>query len=316
LATFDLRVVNRTGERMAAREAAEAGINHVMALICEDPTVGTNDEVFNQTFPDGSSYHITFDNGDTDWSLNNLASLSQNPGGRARQVPPNHCLIFAEGRSKAGETALVESLFRLEALPYAVAANNKFRTSLLTQVKADPSGGASSKANTYSGSLDPDSTRLGLGTSIEGEVHSAGGAIVTGASTQGVKTNHDPVQIPNLNITDFDTSGISGVDTRTGGLLNGLVLTGPVYVDGDADFALVTLSNATVYVDGDLTVSAALLGTGAIFVNGKTTFTAAVTMAGANRITLFSEDDITVIAASTFQGVLYLTETLARVCLP
>ena len=305
MATFDLRLVNRTGERLAAREAAEAGIHHVMTLICQDPTEGTNNNVYEQTFGDGSGYRVTFDNDDPDFSVNNLASLGTNPAGRSRLVPPNHCLIFAEGRSKAGEIAIVESLFRLEALPYAVAGTNKLRTGLAAQILADPAGGAGSKANTYSGSLASDSTRLGLGTNVDGDVHSAGGAVVAGASYDSLETNHDPVQLPNLNITDFDTSGISGVDTRGGGLLNGLVLSGPVYIDDDANFALVTLNNATVYVDGDLTVSAALLGTGAIFVNGTTTFTAAVHMSPSARITLFSQGDISVLLASTFRGVLY-----------
>lgn len=303
LATFDLRLVNRNGERQAAREAAEAGLGRVTALIGQDPTVGTNNEVFSQTLPDGSRYRISFDPDDADWSLNNLANLNSRNRAANRTVPPNHCLIFAEGRSKGGEIALIESLIRLEGLPYAVAGSNKVRSGLLGAVAVN--GGASgTKASTYSGSDAADSTRFGLGSSISGDVHSVGGAQLTGASVAGdVETNHDVVALPNLNISDFDTSGVPGVQVLSGGLLNGLVLTGPVYIEGDATFVAVTMSNATVYVNGDLNI-AALLGSGAIFVNGRTTFTLPITFSGPDRITLFSDNDINVGIAGVFQGVL------------
>lgn len=303
LATFDLRLVNRNGERQAAREAAEAGLGRVIAMIGENPTVGTNDEVFAETLPDGSSYRISFDPDDTDWSLNNLANLNGRNRGSNRTVPPNHCLIFAEGRSKAGESALIESLIRLEGLPYAVAGSNKVRSSALGVVAINGAD-IGEKASTYSGSDAADSTRLGVGSMVSGDVHSVGGASLTGAVVAGdVETGHDVVALPSLNIADFDTSGVPGVQVVSGGLLNGLVLSGPVYVDGDATFLAVTMANAQVYVNGDLTI-AALLGSGAIFVNGKTTFTLPITFSGPNRITLFSDGDINCGVAATFQGVL------------
>lgn len=303
LATFDLRLVSRNGERQAAREAAEAGLGRVTALIGENPTVGTNNEVFSETLPDGSSYRVSFNPADSDWSLNNLANLNSRNRGSDRTVPPNHCLIFAEGRSKGGESALIESLIRLEGLPYAIAGSNKVRSGVLGAaiVSGAPAG---SKASTYSGSGDPDSTRFGLGSNISGDVHSVGGAQLTGVTVGGdVETNHDVVALPNLNIADFDTSGVPGVQVISGGLLNGLVLSGPVYIDGNATFVAVTMNNATVYVNGDLNI-AALLGSGAIFVNGKTTFTLPITFSGPDRITLFSEEDISVGIAGVFQGVL------------
>jgi hypothetical protein len=315
LATFDLRLVNRTGERQMAREAAEAGLNHVTALIGGNPRLGTSNEVYQATLPNGSSYRISFDSDDPDWSLNNLASLTMAPRGADRNVPPNHALIFAEGRSRGGEVALIESLIRLEALPYAIAGSGKVRSNLAALVSGAytgdqaQAGDANLPGSVYSGSDASDSTRLGLGSRVSGDLHSVGGAVLTGAVVEGdVETEHDVEQLPNLDIEDFNTSTVPGVQVLSGGLLGlplaPLVLSGPVYIEGDTTFVAVTMNNATIFVnDGDLTVLA-LLGTGAIFVDGRTTFMAAIEFTGADRITLFSDGDITVGLLGVFRGVL------------
>ena len=318
LATFDLRLVNQAGERQVAREAAEAGLNHVIALVGQDPTVGQAQEVFEQTLPDGSSYRITFHSDHENWSLNNLSNLNSAARGADRTVPPSHCLIFAEGRSRSGEIALLESLIRLEALPYAVAGSQKVRSSLLGPVTITGAlTGALAAASdwgelgsTYSGSGASDSTRFLPGSLVTGDVHSVGGAQVSGVSIGGdLETGHDPVQLPNLTIADFSTEDVPGCFELPGGILGTVVLPlllppGPVYIDGDATFLAVNLNNSTVYVDGDLNV-VAMLGRGAVFVNGQTNFLANITLTGSDRITLFSEGDITVTLAGIFQGVLY-----------
>ena len=313
MATFDLRLVHRNGERQLAREAAEAGLSHVTAMICQDPTVGANDEVFQQTLPDGSSYRITFDPDDPDWSCNNLSSLGTGAGGRSRTVPPNHALIFAEGRSKGGEVALIESLIRLEALPYAIAATSRISTSALGGVTVNGAetrtGPKDLRGSTYSGSDANNSTVLGPTSQVSGDVHSVGGASVSPSQVDGdIETEHDIVALPNFNIEDFSTLDTPGRRSLSGGGLLGLGLVdtfnGPVYIDGDEKLLAVTMNNAVVYVDGDLDI-AVLLGSGAIFVNGNTRFLAPITLNNpSDRITLFSKGDITVNLLGIFQGVL------------
>jgi hypothetical protein len=318
LATVDLRLVNQAGQRQLAREAAEAGLNRVIALIGQDPTVGQAEEVFEETLPQGGSYRITFHPEHPHWSLNNLSNLNSAARGSDRTVPPNHCLIFAEGRSPSGEVALLESLVRLEALPYAVAGSQTVRSGLAGPVVVAGARTAQQAADgewarlgsTYSGSSAADSTRFPAGSQVTGDVHAVGGAQVSGVNIGGeLETGHDPVQLPNLTLSDFNTEAIPGCYLLPGGLLGTVVLPlllppGPVYIDGDATFVAVNLNDSTVYVDGNLQV-VAMLGRGAVFVNGSTTFLANITLTGSDRITLFSEDDITVALAGIFQGVLY-----------
>lgn len=317
LATFDLRVVNRTVERQAALEAAEAGLNHLIARLSKDPTLGAEGEVYegpDVPAKDGGTFRISFAPGDQHRSLNNLSSLKTTPAGLGRTVPANHMLIFAEGRSRAGEKALVECLVRLEAMPYAVAATNRLTTSplggLTVAGRQGRVGDNDLVGSTYSGSSASNSTSIGpVGTLITGDVHSVGGASVLAAQVAGdIVTDHDIVALPNLNIENFSTLDTPGRQLVTGGLTLAGVYSGPVYIDAPPGvptvFAGLIMNDAVIYVNGDLNVLV-LLGSGAVFVNGSTTFLGAITLnQPSDRITLFSKGDILVNAAGLFQGVL------------
>lgn len=96
LATFDLRIVHRTVERQRAFEAAEAGLNHVIARLGADPRVGTQGEVFQEVLPDGSRFSVIFGESVQDpLSVNNLESFEgQTAAYRGRVVPAHHALLF------------------------------------------------------------------------------------------------------------------------------------------------------------------------------------------------------------------------------
>lgn len=308
LATFDLRTSSRNAQKQMAFEAAQAGLDAVTAELSTDPTLGKADEVFTATLSDGSSYRVTFDDAETGqpFSANNLDSLTPEPiGYDGRNVPAFHASLFAVGTSPSGETSIVESLIRLEGIPYAVAGSETVQ--LRNMNVSDPDPGE--VAHVYSGRTGLDSLRIsGLLSTITGDARSAGIVSVTGgANVVGDEdSNISPETLPILDIANFDTSTIPGHQVHPGGpqLIDLSMGPGDHYVNGSAQYLVLTLDRARVYVDGDLQV-AAVLGTGTIFVNGETTFVANVNMTGPNRITLFSDGDINFTLATIFQGVVY-----------
>lgn len=306
LATFDLRTVARNGQRQMAFEAAQAGLDAVIGELSRDPRVGTSNEVFESTLSDGSKYRVSFNSSGTEpWSLNNLGSLVGGTGYNTRTVPPLHASIFAQGESPNGETALVECLVRLEAIPYAVAGTGRVTLNNTQVSGARNLGGPEREAHVYSGSTAADSLRLTLASRVSGDARSVGGIqrgpLATVVGDQ--EPYRSPDQLPDLNIETYKNDTVPGVDYRPGGALVA-TLSGPVYIDGDATFTAVTLNNATVYVDGDLDVLA-ILGTGTVFVNGSTNFLASINITGSNRLTLFSEGDINFNLLSVVQGVVF-----------
>ncbi len=318
LATFDLRIVNKHGERQKAFEAAEAGLSRVMTEISRNPAIGTNNEVFQATLSNGTRYRISFaTSGPGIKSLNNLAGLTGKFRG-TDAVPPSHALLVAEGTSKAGETAAVETLIRLEALPYALAATRMLQGSGVTvfgaytgaEARAAQASGAQPLiGHTYSGSTAANSTIL-TSSNVSGDIRSVGGANVAGTVVGGtVETNQDPDDLPDFDINRFDPSlpppgNPALVAGPTGSQLLPGLLTGVVRIGGDVNFLTgVVMTNATVFVDGDFTATT-LVGTGTLFVTGETTITAALQLTGAsNRLTIFSEKDINLGLGGLFQGV-------------
>jgi hypothetical protein len=304
LATFDLRTSSRNAQKQMAFEAAQAGLDAVTAELSTDPTLGKADEVFTATLSDGSSYRVTFDDSDTSqpFSANNLDSLTAEPiGYDGRNVPAFHASLFAVGTSPSGETSIVESLIRLEGIPYAVAGSE---TVTLRNVNvSDPDPG--DVAHVYSGRTGADSLNIsGLLSVITGDARSAGAINVGGgAIVQGdVEPNISPETLPILNIAGFGNSGWPG--QPTGFQPVGIFGSGGHTVPGSVQYGTLTLNDTILFVEGDLDVGL-LLGTGTIFVTGETTFLANVNMTGPDRITLFSQGDINFNLATIFQGVVY-----------
>ena len=304
LATFDLRTSSRNAQKQMAFEAAQAGLDAVTAELSTDPTLGKADEVFTATLSDGSSYRVTFDDAETGqpFSANNLDSLTPEPiGYDGRNVPAFHASLFAVGTSPSGETSIVESLIRLEGIPYAVAGSQN--VILRNMNVSDPDPG--DVAHVYSGRLGADSLDIsGLLSVITGDARSAGEINVGGgAIVQGdVEPNISPETLPVLDIGAFAnpswTSSPSGLQPAT------VLLPGNYYVDDPVQYLSLTMNDATLYVNGDLDVGV-LLGSGTIFVNGETNFLANINMTGPDRITLFSNEDVNFSLATVFQGVVY-----------
>lgn len=307
LATFDLRMSSRNGQKQMAFEAAQAGLDTVTSELCKDPTLGEAGEVFSATLSDGSSYRVTFDTSDTTmpFSANNLGSLShESIGYDGRSVPAFHASLFALGTSPSGETSLVESLIKLEGIPYAVAGSETVK--LRNMNVSDPLDGV---ANVYSGNPGADSLNIsGLLSVITGDARSAGEVNVGPASiVQGdVDQNISPETLPILNIADFDTSLNPEHQIHPGGIYLVDLTMGPGvhYVDGDVQYGVLTLTNSTVYVAGELH-AAGVVGVGTLFVERDATFLANVTMESTDRITLFCGGDINFTLATIFRGVVY-----------
>jgi len=308
LATFDLRTSSRNAQKQMAFEAAQAGLDAVTAELSTNPTSGKAGEVYAATLSDGSSYRVTFDNTDTTmpFSANNLDSITpESIGYDGRSVPAFHASLFSVGTSPSGETSIVESLIRLEGIPYAVAGSETVR---LENMNVSAPGG--DEAHVYSGRPGSNSLRIsGLLSLVTGDARSVGGVDVgLGAIVQGdQESGISPEILPRLNIADFDTSLLPSGSYQIHNPALPLDLSfgpGDHYVNGNAEYLVMTMNDARVYVEGDLQVTA-LLGTGTVFVNGETTFTANVSMSGSQRITLFSEGDINFLGPTIFQGVIY-----------
>lgn len=303
LATFDLRTVSRNAQKQMAFQAAQAGLDAVTAVLSTDPTQGKTGEVFSATLSDGSSYRVTFDASDTamPWSANNLDSLTAEAiGYQGRNVPALHASLFSVGTSPSGEISIVESLIRLEGIPYAVAGTGNVRLRNMNVVDID-----GDEAHVYSGNTSASSLEIsGLLSYISGDARSAGGIDVGAASMVGGEVEEfiSPETLPQLTISDFLNPGWTPLPA--GPQPAALLGPGGYVVPGDVQYAALTLANTTLYVEGDLTLGA-VLGTGTIFVEGETTFLANVNMTGPNRITLFSEGDVNFLLATVFQGVVY-----------
>ena len=316
LATFDLRTVTRDAERQLALNAAETGLETVMAEMALDPTVGKANEDLSGTLADGSSYAISFDSSGTSlYSVNNLDQLTGVPGALGRTVPPFHAHLLAQGTSPQGEVSNVECLFRLEAIPYAVAGTGEIELQTTQVAGSDTLTGAASPTQTgsvYSGAPGAGSTRLQGLTNITGDARSAGGISVSGgASVAGdVEPNHTPETLPNLVVTDFDNGGEPLVDLQLGGVHAAPFLSGEVNFSGPTELTgIITLADANVYVSDDLTINGIVVGRGTFFVNGETNFLTTINLSGNSRLTLFSNEDINFNAPvplpNVIQGVLY-----------
>ncbi len=298
IATFDLRVVDKQDERHLAFEAAQAGLSRAAAALAENPRFGQSNEVLTESLSDGSRYRVTFDNSETqEWSVNNLEGLTGASGFGGRAVPPHHASIFALGTSPRGDVVVLEALYRLEALPYAVAGTGEV-TANTTQIlgaytAADSSGGLTVAGHVYSGSSVADSTEFAGLSSISGDLRSVGGIVTSGGTSVGgdIDPYRSPDALPDFNIDSFDNSSAPGTTVLPSGPLLAPVLSGNVYINGDSTLlGAATLNNATVFVNGDLTMNTlALLGRGTFFVKGETRFLTGVNLTGSNKLTLFSQ---------------------------
>lgn len=313
LAALDLHSSTRVNQKEMAFNAAETGLETVIAELSLDPTVGKSNQVFQETLADGSSYRVSFDgtSADTPYCVNNLDGLTGITGFMGRTVPPLHASLFARGVAPNGEESTVECLIRLEGLPYAVAGTGKVKlasTTVAGTQRLSQAGAPTLSGNVYSGATGSGSTTLSGLTTVSGDARSAGGISVLAPATVvgDQEPDHDPENLPDLVLTDFRNDGTPGVSLQIGGLTVAPVLTGNVYFNGDTTLTgLTTMVDATIYVNGNLTVLGSIVGNGTFFVDGKTSFLQAVNLTGTSRVTLFSQDDINIALPSIFQGVLY-----------
>ncbi len=313
VAVFDLRSVNRQVERQKAFQAAESGLHRAMVVLSVNPLAGRDGEVFEETLADGSSYSVRFGESSTEpLSVNNLDSFEGRTGAYlGRVVPPHHALLFAEGTSPAGESVLLESLMRVEALPYAVAGTSKVAANSLQVFGAytgeaaqqaaldNPSAESLRAGHIYGGSGAPDSVGLQGISNVTGDVRTVGGAALSGlTNVRGeVRTGRAPDRLPDFDIERFDNQDVPGVQILSGGPQLLGVLSGPVYIDGSVDFVgALLLLDATVYVanGGDFVVRGALAGRGTVFVTGETVIGLGANFTGNSRIAIFSEGDLTI----------------------
>ena len=292
LGLFHYQAAQRQAQSYRALEAAQSGLAAAVGRLSQDPRVGVSPLVLSEDMP-GARYQVRFG---PSLSVNNLAGFLPATGWRGRTV---------------------EAVVHLEALPFPVQSMGGVTGHTMTVAGAGSadlfqSDGARLPGSIYGGggvSLDGIGVVTG-GIRTPGTAAVAPGVVVTGK----VEEHTDPLEVPDLDISTFDTSSTPGHTVMTGGTHTGILpLRGAIYVEGDVRFVgPVVLDSAIIYVanGGNLEIDGLLTGKGTLFVTGKTRLSSGVMVNDDSQIAIFSQKDLEVTnkdlpLVSAFQGVLY-----------
>lgn len=202
-----------------------------------------------------------------------------NPGGAKPWFQANACTWVGVGRC-AGVEHRTEAVVLLSSFPYAVASSGPIRSH----------GGLEVCAIDETSELDegPDRVREkhpssvasnlkivmdGPGISVTGDVRATGEVVLGRDVSVGgaVLPNEDPVNLPQVRLSDFDTKDKPGVVHLTQDTFAKLEVDGYSRLDRDLKVGQgLHLQNGVLYVAGDLEVEGGITGTGAVIVTGKT----------------------------------------------
>lgn len=313
LGLFHYQAAQRQAQSYRALEAAQSGLAAAVGRLSQDPRVGVSPLVLSEDMP-GARYQVRFG---PSLSVNNLAGFLPATGWRGRVVPAHCAHLVAEGFSTGDGHRTVEAVVHLEALPFPVQSMGGVTGHTMTVAGAGSadlfqSDGARLPGSIYGGggvSLDGIGVVTG-GIRTPGTAAVAPGVVVTGK----VEEHTDPLEVPDLDISTFDTSSTPGHTVMTGGTHTGILpLRGAIYVEGDVRFVgPVVLDSAIIYVanGGNLEIDGLLTGKGTLFVTGKTRLSSGVMVNDDSQIAIFSQKDLEVTnkdlpLVSAFQGVLY-----------
>lgn len=324
MSSFYYRAANLQKEEMLAREAAQAGLAETGRRLSLNPELGGTGEKLTEQLG-AANYTVDFSLS----SRNNLGQLHAATTTDGRDVPPNTALICSVGESPNGTRRTVQALVALEALPFPVQSTGRVDGTTVTIAGAASladvqSGAPPLPGSIYAGSSASDAVRLNGVSTLTGDLRTPGHAQLDPLVTVlgEVQENAAPVEVPDLDITSFENSSQPGVTVISGGTYNCLTnpirigaglpavhtLRGPIFVDGDITLiGPVLLDQAQIFVanGGNLKIAGIATGQGSLFVTGKTTLTAGTVLRNEDRIAVFSQSDLEILAGGVFQGVLY-----------
>lgn len=322
MATTHLNLTNHIGNAMKARNAAESAIQTALAHLMEDPTLGSTANMGSLgllTFDSGeATAHLAFDpaeatDAELPLSLNNVESDSPADGWK-RVIPPEAIQLVAVGES-GGVTRTIETVVHFPRFPYVICTSGKFESQGPLVLGVLPETAEAEWVQTEdllpghlaSNNTETDAVRLQDVAIITGDVESAGGiqaeppVVIQGSRL----TDSDPVDIPKLELSDYDPEFKAGCETFSGSTEDTVLAgynrsPGSIVVDGD-----LTLEAGVLYVAGDLTVTGDVKGRGAIFTQGNLTLSGCADLESDQQIALIAEGDVGLEGAGRFRGVVY-----------
>lgn len=323
LGIFHYQAARRQELSMKAAEAAQAGLSDAVRQLSNDPRIGTTPVILSGDL-DEAHYEVRFGPAYEQASTNNLSGFLPVSGWNGRTVPPHAVHLLAIGTVPGGGHRVVEALAHLEALPFPVQSTGTVTAHGLTVAGA--SAPSRYETDALPGSIYSGNNMLldGIGA-VTGDLRSVGtvnrapSVLLSGQTYENV----NPLDVPNLNISDFDNYNVPGKTTVPSGtysLLNPLGgglgvhrLQGTVYVEGDLHIiGPLLLDSANVFVanGGNLTVEGPITGKGSIFVTGKAQLQSGALVNDDEQIAVFADSDLEiknglVPLVSLFQGVLY-----------
>ena len=344
--TFHLRLANRQSQGMQARNLAESTLAMAVDRLADQRDFGAGatsdtDSITAQFFPGAPTGRLTFHSTQaSSWglpvSVNNLEGDSSVVLPDGRVLPPFSAYLVAEaeygGVSKQMETVLTIPVYKY-ALATSGAINSNGRL-LVASIDSDTdlSGGlgAVPASELKPGHLAAQSTNQTVlnsataanSTLITGDVVS-GGTVTLGSYTdvQGsVLQNHEPEELPDLTVSDYDPAGWTGLET-----INSQTMTAPSPFDpvelagvwrrqGDLEiYGELDLDGGYLYVDGDLEITGGVSGKGTIFCTGDIDIGDASGFVTDNVQALVADGDITISGGNStsdrdnsfFSGILF-----------
>ncbi len=333
-----LSVSTRLSNAEIARNRAESSLAQAIDRVIVDREAGTNfsGQVNLPAFagePAGTGT-VCFDTLQAGiqgipFSTNNLANDASVVGWNGRAVPGDGVHLIGIGTCNNVERR-VEAVVFIPRFPYAIASSGPVSSQGGLQVASlqDPSllagGGLSSipadkiepgDLATNSGSATALDLK-GNNVRITGDARASGGidlgpsVLIEGA----IRPNSDQVDIPDLDISLYDTAGKTGLQQYTNSESN-------LTVDGWARYSKAThgpdmyvsgglrLDGGVLFVDGNLHVTGGISGNGAVIVTGTTEIFDGGTFAADQMAAVVSQGSVKIdgqaAGAAKFKGLIY-----------
>lgn len=340
-----LGVANRLENVQVARLNAEAAAQHLVALICENPKLGTPQGPPSQSLAfeinvNGGLGRVTFDPNAYNMPpcFNNLSS-DRAVAGWKRTLPPHSMQIISQGIFR-NEVRTLESILIIPPYKYALATTGEFRSDGGLQVLGvesldDLNGGVSEipKDKIKPGHLASNSAKTAADDpAIDLRADSANPVLITGdalavgslrcdsqfVTIEGApRGGSDPAPIPQLDIANYDPALM-----RTGyqNLSNGnfpssMNVTSAVRLHGDLSVrGGMNLDDGYVYVDGNVNIEGGVHGKGMIVSTGNVTVHGRATLGAIDSVGLAAKGDVELLGqaanqrqmnSNTFRGVIY-----------
>lgn len=258
-------------------------------------------------------------------SINNLGGDSPTPG-FGRNVPAEAVQIVAVGECN-GVKRTVEAVVFVPTYRHAVSTRGDFKTpgglflggiesidDLSDDNTVDPE--ELLPGHIQANGVNPDSLTLNSTQAapvrITGNAGSVGGVVVDQhTNIEGAtKPGADPIELPDIEVTDFDPGVDGAVDP--GAFHPAALDVGSSVQRRDGDMIVMgelKMDEGLLYVDGNLTLKGGVNGVGAIVATGDVLIQGQGSVRGNRKTALLAEGNIDILGggpeSSVFQGVVY-----------